>query len=64
MENIQISAEFKKALFIINKTSKNLFLTWKAGTGKSTLLSYLQKNKPKAMIVIAGIEKMAKFLSQ
>lgn len=38
---------------IIDKTSKNLFITGKAGTGKTSFLRKLKEDKPKNMIVLA-----------
>jgi hypothetical protein len=37
----------------IENTGKNLFLTGKAGTGKTTFLRELKKNSPKRMVVVA-----------
>jgi DNA-binding CsgD family transcriptional regulator len=37
----------------IEKTGKNLFLTGKAGTGKTTFLRNLQTTSPKRMVVVA-----------
>ena len=38
---------------IIAKTSANLFLTGKAGTGKTTFLKELKRLSPKRMVVLA-----------
>ena len=38
---------------IIDKTSKNLFITGKAGTGKTSFLRKLKADKPKQMVVLA-----------
>lgn len=38
---------------IIDKTSKNLFITGKAGTGKTSFLRKLKEDKPKNMVVLA-----------
>ena len=38
---------------IIEKTSANLFLTGKAGTGKTTFLKQLKEKSPKRMVVLA-----------
>ncbi|MBO8453628.1 MAG: AAA family ATPase, partial [Bacteroidetes bacterium] len=38
---------------IIVNTGKNLFLTGKAGTGKTTFLKKLKESAPKRMIVLA-----------
>ncbi len=45
--------EFQKALQIINYTRRSLFLTGKAGTGKSTFLRYICKHTKKKHIVLA-----------
>lgn len=45
--------EFKKALQIINYTRRSLFLTGKAGTGKSTFLRYICQHTKKKHIVLA-----------
>lgn len=52
--NIDIeNEEFKKALQIINFTRRSLFLTGKAGTGKSTFLRYVCEHTKKKHIVLA-----------
>lgn len=45
--------EFQKALQIINYTCRSLFLTGKAGTGKSTFLRYICQHTKKKHIVLA-----------
>ena len=45
--------EFKRALQIINFTRRSLFLTGKAGTGKSTFLRYVCQHTKKKYIVLA-----------
>lgn len=47
------NAEFKKALQVIQFTNRSLFLTGKAGTGKSTFLRYVCQNTKKKHIVLA-----------
>ena len=51
---------FKQAAAFINQTSQNLFLTGKAGTGKTTFLKYIKENCYKKMAVTAptGIAAM------
>lgn len=49
----EMSAEARRALDIIEKTSANLFLTGKAGTGKTTFLRELRLSSPKRMVVLA-----------
>lgn len=50
---IEINEDFKKALNILENTTSNVFLTGKAGTGKSTLLEYFRKNSKKKVVVLA-----------
>ena len=45
--------EFKDALNLIQYTRQSVFLTGKAGTGKSTFLKYICKNTKKKHIVLA-----------
>ena len=52
-DELEINAEFEKALKIINDTNHHLFITGKAGTGKSTLLDYCYKHCPKDLVIIA-----------
>ncbi len=47
------NTELEKAWTIIEKTGANLFLTGKAGTGKTTFLKNLRKELPKRMVVLA-----------
>lgn len=54
--NIQIdldNKEFQETLQIIKFTRRSLFLTGKAGTGKSTFLRYVRANIKKKTIVLA-----------
>lgn len=45
--------EFKNALDLINRTSQSVFLTGKAGTGKSTFLKYLCETTSKKHVILA-----------
>ncbi len=47
------SAEFQNALSLIHFTHQSVFLTGKAGTGKSTFLRYVCKNVKKKHVVLA-----------
>lgn len=47
------NAEFQSALNIVKHTSQSLFLTGKAGTGKSTFLRYICENVNKKHVVLA-----------
>lgn len=49
----EITDEFKEILNILNNTSDNIFITGKAGTGKSTLLKYFIKNIKKNKVILA-----------
>src|SRR5215218_4010677 len=44
---------FQKAVAFVNQTSKHLFLTGKAGTGKTTFLKYIKENSFKKLAVVA-----------
>ena len=46
-EDLQLAFDFVKY------TNRNIFLTGKAGTGKTTFLHDLKKSSPKRMIVVA-----------
>lgn len=52
-EPLELSADFKAALDLIEKEEKNLFITGRAGTGKSTLLQLLRNTTKKKMVVLA-----------
>lgn len=45
--------EWQDALQIVNFTRRSLFLTGKAGTGKSTFLSYVSKHTKKKNVILA-----------
>lgn len=47
------NAQVQLAREIIEKTNANLFLTGKAGTGKTTFLRHLRQDSPKRMVVLA-----------
>ena len=50
---IELNKEFRKALNILENSSKNVFITGKAGTGKSTLLDYFRGKTKKKIVVLA-----------
>ena len=53
-EHIDTSnAEFQTALQMVNYTHRSLFLTGKAGTGKSTFLRYICQTTQKKHVVLA-----------
>ncbi|MDO8368100.1 MAG: AAA family ATPase, partial [Saprospiraceae bacterium] len=45
--------DFQRAFDLVANTSRNVFLTGRAGTGKTTFLKYLKENCSKAMAVVA-----------
>jgi Flp pilus assembly protein TadD/energy-coupling factor transporter ATP-binding protein EcfA2 len=47
------NSEFKNALNLITRTRQSVFLTGKAGTGKSTFLKYLCETTQKKFVVLA-----------
>lgn len=51
--NSDINTQVQLAREIIETTNANLFLTGKAGTGKTTFLRNLRKDSPKRMVVLA-----------
>ena len=54
MQNIDASNSlFSLASNLVNHTSRHIFLTGKAGTGKTTFLKYIRENCPKQMVVVA-----------
>jgi hypothetical protein len=48
-----LNAEFQSALSFINRTNRHLFLTGKAGTGKTTFLRFIREKGFKKMAVVA-----------
>jgi ATP-dependent exoDNAse (exonuclease V) alpha subunit len=53
MEDLKFTRDWKEALDIMELTSKHLFLTGKAGTGKSTLLKLFLEKTSKKVVVVA-----------
>ena len=56
LEGLRLDAdnkEFNKAIDYILNTDKTIYLTGKAGTGKTTFLKYLKKVTHKRMVVLA-----------
>ncbi|MBI5004098.1 AAA family ATPase [Candidatus Kaiserbacteria bacterium] len=51
--DIAPTAEMKKAINLLENTKSNVFLTGKAGTGKSTFLKYFRATTKKNVVVIA-----------
>jgi ATP-dependent DNA helicase PIF1 len=50
---IEINEQFRRALDIMEDTGKNIFVTGRAGTGKSTLLEYFRNETTKKVVVLA-----------
>ena len=44
---------FNLAVEFVNQTSRNIFLTGKAGTGKTTFLKYIRENSQKQIAIVA-----------
>jgi len=56
VNNIQLdenNVAFNQAVEFVRFTNKNLFLTGKAGTGKTTFLKYIRKTGEKKMVILA-----------
>lgn len=53
MSNIDLSPIFKHALDLLENSSEHLFITGRAGTGKSTLLTHFKKNTEQNIVVLA-----------
>lgn len=51
---IEINKELQRAFDLLQDTSKNVFITGKAGTGKSTLLECFRQNTKKKVVVLAS----------
>jgi ATP-dependent exoDNAse (exonuclease V) alpha subunit len=52
-QNIEINDQFKKTLNLLENTQKNILITGRAGTGKSTLLDYFVNHTKKDVVVLA-----------
>ncbi|MBP7832976.1 MAG: AAA family ATPase, partial [Candidatus Levybacteria bacterium] len=52
-ETFEISQEFKDCVSSMEETNLNLFITGKAGTGKSTLIDYFRNTTKKKTVVLA-----------
>lgn len=51
--NFLLTPELQDAIDLMENTSKNLFLTGKAGTGKSTLIEFFRNTTKKKTVVLA-----------
>ncbi len=52
-DGVEINAAFAAAFELIEKTPRHVFVTGRAGTGKSTFLQYLRGRTAKNMVVLA-----------
>ncbi|MBI9065073.1 MAG: AAA family ATPase [Marinilabiliaceae bacterium] len=52
-EHIEFSSEAKEAINLVTHTRQNLYITGKAGTGKSTLLDHIRNIPGQEMVVLA-----------
>lgn len=52
-QNLEITEEFQQAFDLMDKTNKCAYITGKAGTGKSTLLTYFRKKTKKNIIILS-----------
>ena len=50
---IDLNEQFEHALHIMEHTNRNIFITGRAGTGKSTLLDYFRRTTNKKVAVLA-----------
>ena len=53
MSAIDFNPQFQRALDFMEQTQKNVFVTGRAGTGKSTLLNYFCDNTDKKAVILA-----------
>jgi len=51
--NLELNDEFVGTFDLLERTNESVFITGKAGTGKSTLLKYFRKNTGKNVAVLA-----------
>lgn len=52
-EDLEFNPEFRRALHLMEATRANVFVTGRAGTGKSTLLRYFRDSTEKDLVVLA-----------
>jgi len=50
---LDFNEQFKKALHLMEDTTANVFVTGRAGTGKSTLLTYFREHTKKKVAILA-----------
>ena len=51
--SIELNEQFKRALHLAEDSDKNIFITGRAGTGKSTLLDYFRRTTQKSVAILA-----------
>lgn len=51
--NIEFDQQFSRAYDLLENSRRNIFITGKAGTGKSTLLQYFRAHTSKRVVVLA-----------
>lgn len=52
-QGIDLNEQFLKALHIMEESQQNVFITGRAGTGKSTLLDYFRRQTEKKVAILA-----------
>lgn len=52
-QKIEMTEEFEDALCLMEETNRNIFITGKAGTGKSTLLKHFCDTTTKKVVILA-----------
>lgn len=50
---IDFNSEFQRAFSLMEDTQKNILITGRAGTGKSTLLNYFRDATQKKVVILA-----------
>ena len=55
MADIELSPQFVHALELMENSPDSLFITGRAGTGKSTLLSYFKKNTLQNIVILMEV---------
>ena len=51
--DLDFNPQFQRAFDLMEKTQQNVFITGRAGTGKSTLLNYFKRHTEKKAVVLA-----------